>query len=296
MNTTHRRTGPLVRNFALLGAMILWLALAANVAANDIGDTPDAALRSLAMDPLDAYDDYDNLWLAATPASAEDLTRWRLLVGSLAEKTPADLGAKCGYRVWTTKNEKPWREETYLPREPSPWALVSVDGASPDPKALKTYLRDKEKAARKEAKERRRAKRRGEPHNEPFHPMGVLDMLEALPEPDVVMQNDGGGRFFGLRPDPAAEDPMRRGVQITVGVDGAGSVVSIDLRSFEPFDGGGGVRIERMHQRLLLNWDDLLHLPVVRFHERVMDAKVLRVVKVRDHTVQWYADVGCREL
>ena len=86
---------------------------------------------------------------------------------------------------------------------------------------------------------------------------------------------------------------MRRDVQITVGVNRAGHVESVDQRSFEAFAGGVGFRIEQFHQRMLFSYDDALRLPVLRFHEMAMEAKVLRALRVRDNTIRWYADVNC---
>ena len=152
---------------------------------------PEASLRSLAMDPLHMYDDYEGLWSRAVLASAADVARWKELVESVDANTPADLEAKCGYRMWTAKNDKPWREETYSPWDATAWKLVAVDGVDPGAKELKSYARDKRKAATREAKTRRRAARKGQPYSPPFHPMAMAEMLGQFSEPDVVMRRNG---------------------------------------------------------------------------------------------------------
>ena len=276
-------------------APMLCVMFAVTCAADGTEVAPEASLRSLAMDPLHMYDDYEALWSRAAPASGADVAQWKELVASVDADTPDGAEAKCGYRVWTAKNDKPWREETYSPWDATPWELVAVDGVGPDPKELKSYAKDKRKAAEREAKQRRRAVRKGQTYSPPFHPMTMAETLGQFSEPDVVMQRDGTTRFFGFRPDPAAADPSRRGVQTTVGVSQAGRIESIDHRSFEPFSGGGGIRIDRFHHRLLFSEEESVGLPVVRFQEMAMEAKVLRALTVRDKTIYWYADLTCSD-
>ena len=271
---------------------VLCLSLAASSIANDRPQVPDASLQSLAMDPLSVYQDYERLWSEAVEASAADIAGWKELVESLDADVIAE---KCGYRMWTSKNDDSWQEEAYAPWEPSPWRLETVDGVQPDSKTRKAYAKDKEKAAKREAKERRRAARKGQTYSPPSrHPMGVGDLLREFPDPDVVMYGVST-RFLGFRADPMAEDPMRRATQVTVGINRAGHIESYDQRSWAPFAGGGGVTIEKFHLRVLFVQDEAVRLPVVRFQEIVMDAKVLRVLKARDNTVRWYADLSCRD-
>ena len=212
---------------AIAAALVLTGSLTAGVAvAGDRPVEPDVSLRSLAMDPLDMYEDYEALWSEANPATTADVARWRELLESLDAHTPDGVERKCGYTMWTAKNDNPWREEMYSPWDATTWKLGTVGGVEPDAKSRKSYTKDKEKAAKKEAKKRRRADRKGEMYDPPFHPASAARMLQQFPDPDVVMQREGGTRFFGFRPDPTGEG-WHRGVQYTVGIDRAGRVESM---------------------------------------------------------------------
>lgn len=249
------------------------------------------ALRSLEMDAASVYDDYEELWSRAVAVSSEELHRWQSLVDAMAERTPDDVWAECGFRVWTVKGEDPWREESYLPwREPK-WELHSVDGANPSERERKTYRKQKRKEAKQEEKLRRRASRKGEPYSPPSHPVGAGPLAHSF-VPNVAIRG-GGSYFLGMSPDPNAEEPGFRGTQGTVGLNEAGQIESIDQRSFEPFKGGGGVTIEKFQLRSLFRYDESLQLPVLQFQEHAMAAKVLRFVNARGRTTRWYADVRC---
>ena len=66
-------------------------------------------------------------------------------------------------------------------------------------------------------------------------------------------------------------------------------------RSTEAFTGGRGVKIERLHTRVILGVDSVLGRPSIRYHEMAFEAKAFRVVKVRNHTTRWYSDIRCPE-
>ena len=92
-------------------APMLCVMFAVTCAADGTEVAPEASLRSLAMDPLHMYDDYEALWSRAAPASGADVAQWKELVASVDADTPDGAETKCGYRVWTAKNDKPWRED-----------------------------------------------------------------------------------------------------------------------------------------------------------------------------------------
>ena len=184
----------------LLMALAIGLAVGPMAADRDRPDAP--SLRALAMDPLDAYEEYEALWETAATPTVQERSGWRALIETLDGGVAGDVRGKCGYRVWTARDEDSWREETFAPWRSSPWELHTVDGEPPDKKVLNAYEKDRRKAAKREAKERRRAVRKGEDGDASagFHPLAVLGML-PVSEPDVVMVAPEGARFFGFRAD-----------------------------------------------------------------------------------------------
>lgn len=245
------------------------------------------------MDRLDAYAEYEGLWATAAAATEEERSTWQELIATLPATSDA-VHELCGYRVWTAKDDDSWQEETFSPWESPAWALHTVDGMPPDAKVLKAYTKDKRKAARREAKARKRAERKDQSYMNPrFHPLAVLQVLRPLSEPDVVIEGEADARFFGFHADFAAEETVR-GVQTTVGVSREGRLESVDQRSSEPFSGGTGVRIERIHTRMIFGHEPL-GLPSVRYYEMAFDAKALGILKVRNRTTRWYGDTRCSE-
>ena len=244
------------------------------------------------MDPASVYDDYEELWSRAVAVGAEDLERWQSLVDAIAERAIDDVWGRCGFRVWTVKNDNPWREETYQPwREPR-WELHAIDGAEPTEKELKDYGKQKSKEAKQQEKAQRRASRKEEPYSPPSHPAGMTGQFVRSFVPNVVIRT-GDSHFFGMSPDPNAEEPWFRGTQGTIALDEVGRIASIDQRAFEPFKGGRGITIEKFQIRSLFHYDEVLQMPVLRFQEQAMAAKVLRFVNARDQTTRWYADTRC---
>lgn len=248
-------------------------------------------LRSLEMDAVSEYDDYEELWSRAVAASADDIEGWQALADSVAQQTPDDVWGKCGFRVWTAKDDNSWEEESYAPwREPK-WQLHTVEGAQPSEKQQKAYQKGKRKDAKAQEKARRRALRKGEDYSPPLHPVGVGDIPTSF-APNVTIQGRGV-RFLGWMPDPSAEEPWRRGAQTTVGLNPAHQIESIDQRSFAPFKAGRGITIEKFQLRSLFRYDGSLQLPVLRFQEHAMTGKALRFISARGHTRRWYDDVRC---
>ena len=86
--------------------MTLAIGLAVAPMAADRDRPDDPSLRALAMDPLDAYEEYEALWASAATPTVPDRSGWRALIATPAGGVPGDVCGKCGYRVWTARGRR----------------------------------------------------------------------------------------------------------------------------------------------------------------------------------------------